>query len=442
MMYVVILGAGESGTGASLLAKARGYDVFVSDASQIAPVFRSELEAKGIAFEEGGHSWERILTADIVVKSPGIPEKAPLIKALKEQSVPVISEIEFAARHSKAFIIGITGSNGKTTTTSLCYHLLKTAGLNVRIGGNVGYSFARLLTEDSADYYVLEISSFQLDDIQSFRPDIAMLLNISPDHLDRYDYDMANYVGAKFGITKHQTTKDLFLFNEDDLNIDLHIKHCTLNARPVGISSNAIQGAMITSGNWSFNLEPTSLRGKHNLMNALFAVHAALALGISAEFIQQGLESFVTVPHRLERVGEIEGVTFINDSKATNVDAVFYALDAMTTPVVWILGGQDKGNDYAPLLPLVRDKVKAIVCLGIDNHKITDYFKDEVSYITETSSAVAAVKAALSVAQAGDTVLLSPACASFDLFKNYEDRGNQFRDAVQEFIKNARSCQS
>jgi UDP-N-acetylmuramoylalanine--D-glutamate ligase len=262
-----------------------------------------------------------------------------------------------------------------------------------------------------------------------------MLLNITPDHLDRYEYKMEHYVSSKFSIVSNQTHKDLFLFNEDDLNINLRIKHCTLNSRPVGISSHAVQGAMITSGNWSFNLEPTSLRGKHNMMNALFAVNAALELGISPEVIQRGLASFITVPHRLERVGEIEGVQFINDSKATNVDAVFYALDAMSAPVIWIVGGQDKGNDYEPLLPLVRNKVKAIVCLGLDNKKIKDFFANEVTYITETNSTSAAVKAALAVAEAGDIVLLSPACASFDLFKNYEDRGNQFREAVQDNTK-------
>ncbi len=429
-MYIAILGAGESGTGAALLAKAKGYEVFVSDLGVLQDHYRQELEANGIPYEEGHHTWERILTAREVIKSPGIPDKAPLIKALHENGIPVISEIEFAARYSNTFTIGITGSNGKTTTTRLTWHLLRSAGLNAGLGGNVGYSFARLVLEGKRDYYVLELSSFQLDGVLAFRPDIAMLLNITPDHLDRYDYKMENYVSSKFRIAMNQRSGDLFIFNADDPNITGFLAQHTFQAQYAGISESAVLDERLHIGGMTIDMSRTPLRGRHNFMNALFAVRAAQALGIAQDVVQNALETFVNVPHRMERVGEINGAAYINDSKATNVDAVFYALDAMNTPVVWIVGGQDKGNDYEPLRALVRQKVKAIVCLGADNGKIIEFFERDVPKIAESRSAEEAVRAAMAVAAPGDTVLLSPACASFDLFRNYEDRGDQFREAV------------
>lgn len=430
-MRIAILGAGESGTGAAMLAQAKGHEVFVSDLGELQAHYRQELLAAGIPFEEGGHTWERILSADEVIKSPGIPDKAPLIKALHEHGTPVISEIEFAARYANAYIIGITGSNGKTTTTRLTWHLLHAAGLNAALGGNVGYSFARLAMEGKSDYYVLELSSFQLDGVQHFRPDLAMLLNITPDHLDRYEYKMENYVASKFRITMNQRPEDFFLYNAEDTNIEAWLKQRQTAAQLCPLSEAVhIRGGKLYLNGQSFDMSQTPLKGRHNQMNALFAVQAALVLGVSPQAIQQGLDTFANVPHRMERVGEIAGALYINDSKATNVDAVYYALEAMQSPVVWILGGQDKGNDYAPLLPLVRQKVRAIVCLGLDNAKILEVFGPHVARITETRSAEDAVRTAAALAQPGDTVLLSPACASFDLFKNYEDRGDQFRAAV------------
>lgn len=429
-MKIAILGAGESGTGAALLAKAKGYEVFVSDLGAIQDHFKRELEAEGIEYEEGKHTWERILTAEEVIKSPGIPDKAPLVKALRENGIPVISEIEFAARYSTTFTIGITGSNGKTTTTRLTWHLLHQAGLKAGLGGNVGYSFARLVLEGNYDYFVLELSSFQLDGVLKFRPDIAMLLNITPDHLDRYEYKMENYVASKFRITMNQSERDLFIFNADDANMSEFMSRNTIVARRAPIEESSIDGSSIKVGNAVFDMSETPLQGRHNYMNALFAVQTAKEMGLSDEAIRAGLKSFVNVPHRMERIAEINGVQYVNDSKATNVDAVFYALDAMTTPVVWIVGGQDKGNDYEPLRQLVRQKVRAIVCLGVDNTKIVEFFGSDVADITETNSAEAAAWAAMKWALPGDTVLLSPACASFDLFRNYEDRGDQFREAV------------
>lgn len=430
MMKIAILGAGESGTGAALLAKAKGHEVLVSDLGIIQDHFKRELEAEGIEYEEGKHTWERILTAEEVIKSPGIPDKAPLVKALRENGIPVISEIEFAARYSTTFTIGITGSNGKTTTTRLTWHLLQQAGLKAGLGGNVGYSFARLVLEGNYDYFVLELSSFQLDGVLTFRPDIAMLLNITPDHLDRYDYKMENYVASKFRIAMNQSERDLFIYNADDANITDYMSRNGIASRRAPIAENAIEGTQIKVGASLFDMLETPLQGRHNYMNALFAVQTAKELGLSDDAIRAGLKSFVNVPHRMERIAEIDGVPYINDSKATNVDAVFYALDAMTTPVVWIVGGQDKGNDYEPLRHLVRQKVRAIVCLGIDNAKIVEFFGADIADITETNSAETAAYAAMKLAQPGDTVLLSPACASFDLFRNYEDRGDQFREAV------------
>ncbi|MBE2208830.1 MAG: UDP-N-acetylmuramoyl-L-alanine--D-glutamate ligase [Saprospiraceae bacterium] len=440
-MKIVILGAGESGTGAALLAKAKGHEVFVSDLGAIQDHFKRELESEGIEYEEGKHTWERILTAEEVIKSPGIPDKAPLVKALRENGIPVISEIEFAARYSNTFTIGITGSNGKTTTTNLTWHLLHQAGLKAGLGGNVGYSFARLVLEGNYDYFVLELSSFQLDGVLKFRPDIAMLLNITPDHLDRYEYKMENYVASKFRIAMNQTESDLFIFNADDANMSEYMSRHAIAARRAPIGESLIEDTRIQVGNSVFDMSETPLQGRHNYMNALFAVQTAQALGLSEDAIRAGLKSFINVPHRMERITEINGVQYINDSKATNVDAVFYALDAMTAPVVWIVGGQDKGNDYEPLRQLVRQKVRAIVCLGVDNAKIVEFFGADVADITETNSAETAAYAAMQLAQPGDAVLLSPACASFDLFRNYEDRGDQFREAVLK-IKSEKTTKS
>lgn len=428
---IAILGSGESGIGAALLAKKLGFEIFVSDKGLIQDKYKKELIENAIPYEEGDHNFEKILQADEIIKSPGIPDKVPIVKAALEKGIPVISEIEFAARYaSDAIIIGITGSNGKTTTTKLMYHLLQTAGLDVAMGGNVGYSFARLLTEAPKKYYVLEISSFQLDNITDFRPNISMILNITPDHLDRYDYKLENYAAAKFKIIENQRAEDIFLYNSDNENVVYYLENITLTPKGVAISEKMIAGELLQVEKSTYDMSKTPLKGKHNFMNALFAIHAAKALGVMDEAIQKGLETFVNAPHRMELVAIIDGVEYINDSKATNVDSVFYALQAMTKPIIWIVGGQDKGNDYEPLLPFVKEKVKAIVCMGVDNSKIIDAFVEIMDDMIETNSAKEAVETAKELAEPGDVVLLSPACASFDLFKNYEDRGNQFRDEV------------
>lgn len=437
---IVILGAGESGTGAALLAKRLGYTVFVSDKSPLKPEFKAELESAGIAFEEGQHSLDKILQAGEVIKSPGIPEKTEVMKAVRAKSIPVSGEIEFGWRHCPrgSRIIAITGSNGKTTTTNLTYHLLHTAGLNVRMGGNVGNSFARLVLEDleisesEKRIYVLEVSSFQLDDTDKFRPHIALLLNITPDHLDRYDYKLENYAASKFRITRNQKRGDLFIFNAfDPVMRDFMGRQEVTAARKVAIRRGFYKNGEIRIGRkYTFDLTQSRLRGPHNMFNAVCAIRAALLSGAEPDSVQEGLNTFTPPPHRLELVATNQGVTWINDSKATNVDAVFYALQAMEQPTVWIVGGQDKGNDYTPLLPLVRKKVKAIVCMGVENSKIISVFKKMKKPIVETRGAEEAVQAAAGFARAGDAVLLSPACASFDLFKNYEDRGTQFKNAV------------
>ena len=434
---IAILGSGESGTGAALLAQHAGFDVFVSDKGPVAEQYKRELDAHGIAWEENRHTPDKILNAGEVIKSPGIPEKSDVMQAVRAKGINVIGEIEFGWRYAgKCIIVAITGSNGKTTTTELTYDLLKTAGLNARKGGNVGNSFATMVLEDlhredaeTQRIYVLEVSSFQLDDIQKFRPHIAMLLNITPDHLDRYDYKLENYARAKFRITMNQKRGDVFIFNAFDPVV---VEFMTeTRAKKIGIRKGFFKNGLIRIGKkYAFDMTRGNLRGPHNMFNAACAIRAALLLGADPERIQQGLDTFTPPAHRLERVAEINGVTWINDSKATNVDSVFYALQAMTTPTVWIVGGQDKGNDYTPLFPLVRKKVKAIVCMGVDNSKIISTFKKFKKPIAETRSAEAAVRAAAGFAEKGDTVLLSPACASFDLFKNYEDRGAQFREAV------------
>lgn len=428
-MKLTILGAGESGIGAALLAKKHGHDVFVSDRGAIKEAFKRELESHGVAYEEQQHSWERISQAGEVVKSPGIPDHVPIIKELVSKGIPVISEIEFAGRYTMAKLIGITGSNGKTTTTRLAHHLLTEAGFDTGMAGNVGKSFARSLSEDKKHaYYVLELSSFQLDGIRGFRPDIALLLNITPDHLDRYEYQMENYIRSKFRIAMNQQPEDVFLYNADDENIGGYMRTHRLRPRLHPISGSMAEDNQLHVGGSAFDMRESSLRGRHNFMNALFALSAAKLWGAEDEALQRGLNTFVNVAHRMERVAFIDGVEYINDSKATNVDAVFFALDAMDKPVVWIAGGQDKGNDYGPLMELVKTKVRALVCLGVDNRKLLDTF----SAITaaEARSAEEAVAKASRLARPGDAVLLSPACASFDLFKNYEDRGEQFKEAV------------
>ncbi len=442
---IVILGSGESGVGAAILAKHLGYDVFVSDKSPIPEKFKAELQKHGIVYEENQHTLAKILKAREIIKSPGIPEKTEVMQLIRSKKINVIGEIEFAYRHAgKCRIVAITGSNGKTTTTELTYHLLKTAGLNVRKGGNVGNSFARMVDEDWAKnkeqdesrVFVLEVSSFQLDDIQDFQPKIAVLLNITPDHLDRYEYKMENYVRSKFRITMNQKRGDVFIYNGFDpvvLSGQTTLSRRTTGSQPnqIAIRKNFLKDGLIKISQHDFDLRETALRGPHNAFNAACAIRTALLLGANAKKIQQGLNSFQTPPHRLEKVTEVKGVTYINDSKATNVDSVFYALQAMETPTVWIVGGQDKGNDYTPLLPWVEKKVKAIVCMGLDNSKIISAFGPLQKPTVETRSAEEAVKKATELAVNGDTVLLSPACASFDLFKNYEDRGDQFKQAVK-----------
>ena len=429
-MRVVILGSGESGVGAAILAQKQQFKVFVSDRGNIQEKYRAELEARGIPYEEGRHSEERILSADEVVKSPGIPDKVPLVQALIRQGTPVISEIEFAARYSQGVLIGITGSNGKTTTSTLSWHLLQQGGLEVTLAGNVGRSFAWQVAEADTPYYVLELSSFQLDGIRQFRPKVAMLLNITPDHLDRYEYQFENYIRSKFRIGMNQQEQDYFLYNGDDPNIAQFLDELAGPAQKIEIEQEQIKGSLIKVDKDQYDLAPTALRGRHNAMNALFAVHLARLFGVKPELIQRGLESFQAVEHRLEQVAVIDGVEYINDSKATNVDAVFYALEAMDRPLIWVVGGQDKGNDYGPLMELVQHKVKAIVCMGVDNSKIIAAFGDLGKNLVETRSAAEAVAAAKSLSEPGDVVLLSPACASFDLFKNYIERGRLFKAAV------------
>lgn len=438
---LVILGGGESGVGAALLGKKQGFRVFLSDKGKLKAEYREKLSDNGIEFEEEKHSESKILNADIVVKSPGIPGKAEIILKLKEKHIPIVSEIEFASRYTNAKIIAITGSNGKTTTTSLIHHILTQAGLNVGLGGNIGKSFAELVVNDTYDYYVLEISSFQLDDVVSFKPYIAILLNITPDHLDQYDYKLELYARSKFKITENQSHEDYFVYNFDDSNILELIKDINTKAQkvPYSMSTKLNDGTYEEDENVILNFPdrfelPVSqfaLRGKHNVSNTMAAATAANILKIRKETIKRSLYDFKAVEHRLESILKIGGIEFINDSKATNVNATYYALESMNTPTVWIVGGTDKGNDYSELIPLVKKKVKAIVCLGLDNSKILAAFDGLVDNIVETNSMQDAVRTAYMFGRKGDAVLLSPACASFDLFKNYEDRGNQFKQEVK-----------
>lgn len=438
------MGGAESGIGAAVLAKVKGFDVFLSDSGKIKEEYARTLREWDIPYEEGGHTESLILNADEVVKSPGIPQTAPIVKALREAGIGIISEIEFAGRYDRAKKICITGSNGKTTTTSLIYYLLKEAGLNVGLGGNIGQSYALQVATEKHDYYVLEISSFQLDDCYAFRPDIAIITNITPDHLDRYDHKMENYVKAKFRITRNLRPEDCFIFDSDDAITIGHLSRIVLQAKmlPFSQEKELEQGAFLDGDKivvryedmrTDLYLKELALGGKHNIYNSMAAALAAKASGISDEVIRNSLRSFSPIEHRLEPVLSVGGVLYINDSKATNIDAAWYALECQTRPVVWIVGGTDKGNDYSVLDTLVHDKVKAIVCLGKDNSKIHAAFEDIVGKdrICDTLSADEAVRKSSEFAEDGDVVLLSPCCASFDLFKNYEDRGDQFKEAVR-----------
>jgi UDP-N-acetylmuramoylalanine--D-glutamate ligase len=441
---IVILGAGESGVGAALLAKQKGYNVFVSDASAIKPIFQAELEANHIPFESGKHDIERILDADEVMKSPGIPEKSDLVKQIRAKGIPVMSEIEFGFRYKGASkIVAITGSNGKTTTTSLLYHICKVAGQDAAIVGNIGFSFARQIAQDPKALYVIEVSSFQLDDIHSFRPDIAILLNITEDHLDRYNYQFENYIKSKFRIIENQTEQDCFIYCIDDEVVVKHLELLTThtNLLPFSMKQELKKGGYIKNEQMMLKIQEErvtmsiydfALKGKHNAYNTMAASIAASTLGIRKEKIREAVSNFHSLEHRMEFVATVKGVDFINDSKATNVNSTWYALESMQKPTILILGGVDKGNDYALVADLVKDKVKAIVCMGTDNAKLIEYFKDKVAQIIEVDSAKKAVNASFKFAEKGDVVLLSPACASFDLFKNYEDRGHQFKESVKE----------
>ncbi|MDG2432270.1 UDP-N-acetylmuramoyl-L-alanine--D-glutamate ligase [Flavobacterium sp.] len=441
-MRLIVLGGGESGVGTAILGKKKGYNVFVSDFGKIKEKYKEVLTNNGIDWEEEKHTEALILNADVVMKSPGIPEKVAIVKKLIEKGIPVISEIEFAAPFTNATTIGITGSNGKTTTTMLTYHLLKSAGLNVGLGGNIGKSFAWQVADENYDSYVLELSSFQLDGIINYKPHIAIITNISPDHLDRYEYKYENYIDSKFRITMNQTEEDYLIYDADDEAIASWLANNKTRAQLIPFSltqifetgayiKNNIMEVSINQEEFKMETESMALEGKHNMKNAMAATSVAKLMQIRKATIRESLSNFQGVEHRLEKVLKIQNVQYINDSKATNVNATFFALDSMNTPTVWIVGGIDKGNDYNELMSLVREKVKAVICLGVDNKKIIDAFGNVVDIMVEVTSMNDAVKMAKRIAEKGDTVLLSPACASFDLFENYEDRGNQFKQSVQ-----------
>lgn len=441
MKRLVILGGGESGVGTVLLGKAKGYEVFVSDKGKIKDKYKEVLIHSAIEWEEETHTEAKILNADIIMKSPGIPDKAPLVKQIREQGILVVSEIEFASKYTNATLVGITGSNGKTTTATLTHHILKQA-LEVGLAGNIGDSFAKQVLEKNYPNYVLEISSFQLDDIVHFKPHIAVLLNITPDHLDRYDYKFENYIASKFRIAENQTKDDYLIFDADDEVITNWLTNHPVQSKllPFSLIKTIENGAYLKNNNIIITIDnnqlimPTTsltLEGNHNIKNAMAASTVAHLLKIRKQTIRESLENFQGVEHRLEHVLKINKVQYINDSKATNVNATYYALESMDTPTVWIVGGQDKGNNYEELYPFVNEKVKAIICLGADNEKLLNAFGNMVDIIVETQFMSEAVKIAYKIAEAGDTVLLSPACASFDLFENYEDRGRQFKEAVR-----------
>jgi UDP-N-acetylmuramoylalanine--D-glutamate ligase len=441
---MVILGGGESGVGAALLAKQQGHEVFLSDESSLKEIYRNELQTAGVAFEESGHSEEKILNADQIVKSPGIAEKNPIMKKLRAKGMEIISEIELAYRYKgNSRIIAVTGSNGKTTTTALTHHICLTAGLNCAMVGNIGYSFARQVAKDPKQLYVAEISSFQLDDIKTFRPDVAILTNITEDHLDRYEYNFENYIRSKFRIVMNQTGDDYFVYSADDEVTMKYLDSFEIkpNQLPITMRKEPPNGAFIKDGDMyvrvggdhvSMSVFDFALKGKHNQYNTMAACVAAVTMEIRKEKIREAVQTFKSLEHRMEYVATVRGVEFINDSKATNVNSTWFALESMEKPAILILGGVDKGNDYSLIKDLVKDKVKAIICLGLDNRKIHEAFGNVVSPIVNTGSAAEAVHAAFHFANKGDVVLLSPACASFDLFKNYEDRGDQFKQAVRE----------
>jgi UDP-N-acetylmuramoylalanine--D-glutamate ligase len=441
-MRLVILGGGESGVGTALLGKQKNYEVFVSDKGEIKKKYKEVLIHNEIEWEEMQHSLDQILNADVVVKSPGIPDKVDIVKQLVSNGVSVISEIEFASQYTNANIIGITGSNGKTTTTMLTHHILKEAGLNVGMAGNIGDSFAKQVAQSNVEHYVLELSSFQLDGIVNFKPQIAVITNITPDHLDRYDYRFENYIASKFRIAMNQTKDDYLVYDADDDVIEAYLKQHSIQATllPFSLTKKLDQGTYLEDKNIKINIDnsqiimPTAnlaLEGKHNIKNAMAASTVAQLLRIRKNTIRESLENFQGAEHRLEHVLRINKVQYINDSKATNVNATYYALESMEAPTVWIVGGQDKGNNYESLFPFVNKNVKAIICLGVDNKKLFENFENMVDIIVETQYMSEAVKIAYKIAEAGDNVLLSPACASFDLFENYEDRGRQFKEAVR-----------
>lgn len=444
MNRIVILGAGESGVGAALLAKKEGWEVFVSDAGAIKPAYKNELALAAVDFEEGKHSKEKVLNASLIIKSPGIPEKNEMVKEIRKAGIELISEIEFAYRYKgESKVVGITGSNGKTTTTTMIWHICKTGGADCALVGNIGFSFARQVAEDPKKIYVVEISSFQLDDIKTFRPDVAVLTNITEDHLDRYGYKFENYINSKFRIIENQTENDFFIYNDDDEITKKYLNKFLNNTNPLPISMNheLPEGAYIVNEEmhlkWKneemeMNVEDFAVKGKHNQYNTMAAGISSAVMGIRKEKIRDAIQTFEALEHRMYSVATVRGVEFINDSKATNVNSTWYALESMTKPVILILGGVDKGNDYSFIKELVKEKVKAIVCLGVDNTKIHEALGKEVQLMVNTSSAKDAVQAAFHFADKGDVVLLSPACASFDLFKNFEDRGNQFIEAVKD----------
>ena len=439
--HISILGAGESGVGAAILAKKQGWNVFVSDFGSIKQEFKDELDANELKWEEGQHTESVILNSDLVIKSPGIPDKALIIKKLKEKGIKIISEIEFGGYYSKAKTICITGSNGKTTTTMLTYHILRKAGMKVGLAGNVGKSFAKQIATEDFEWYVLELSSFQLDDMFEFRADIAMLLNITPDHLDRYNYEMQNYVDSKFRILQNQTENDWFIYNFDDKIIQAEISKREIKAKQApfsliedlqnGAYTNEEQITININEKFTMSIHDLALKGKHNSQNSMASAIAARVLDIRSAVVRESLTDFVNVEHRLEFVAKVHGIEFINDSKATNINSTWFALETMEKPTVWIVGGVDKGNDYSELMDLVKNKVKAIICLGLDNQKIIDTFSGVVETIVEAKTAMEAVAYGYRLASKDETVLLSPACASFDLFENYEQRGDMFKEAVR-----------
>ncbi len=447
MKKLVILGGGESGCGAAVLGKARGWEVFLSDSGRLAPKYKEMLESRGIPFEEGGHTPERLLDADTVVKSPGIPPTAPLVRRFAEKGTPIISEIEFAGRYTDARTVCITGSNGKTTTTMLIYHILKKAGLDVGLAGNVGKSMALQVAEDPHDIYVIELSSFQLENMYDFKAHIAVIMNITPDHMDRYDHKMENYVAAKFRILRNQTKEDYFIYWQDDPIVTAQIRAMQIEALmlPFGehklednaawVDERGIIHFQLPEDVFEIPRDRLALQGLHNLYNSMAAGLSASLFHVRNDVVKAALEDFEAVEHRLEFVAEIDGVRYINDSKATNVNSTWYALESMVKPTVLILGGKDKGNDYNEILPFVKEKVKAIVCMGADNRKLLDFFSGQVPAIVDTHSIGDAVAACRRLAEKGDTVLLSPCCASFDLFKSYEDRGEQFKQQVRALEK-------